>query len=769
MSSICPRRRKVTVTSKRTTQLNLRKESTYDSNNLLIETKINDLSAVNPTYLNRNIFNYDQKNRLSSVSSLIQNNFEEITNDYLNNYELISSSTSPSGIETEFTYSQQLKHNTRISINDSYNEMTVSNGEISGYSTFFTNYTFTVNEYGYYSVFYNQGVLCQTSILSLGSESDLIGYLSNVNGATYAKSFNSYGKINLACYKPANDTSFTQKTKFLYFEKKTNSINSATNQTGTVRSNWKLYKIIDDYSLRNTYLDYDDEKLIEYKVTNDSNNQLFNLNYSYDNFDRLSTKTLVFDNTNSIDEEYSYQHSFSSVVEDITITVSGLLTVGNILHELSSRNNFNQIDSILFFNNVSKSNKTRFKTQYFYNSKSITENNVSTTYKNDLVKRMDYYITSAVPVQNNPVYSFSDHITYNADGNINRVAHGNQNTPILTTGVTFQYDDYGRIVLETNYDLSRIISYSYDSNGNITSVNERDLNNNLISLTNYTYNSIEPDKLTKFGTKTISYDQDFNIVSIGNNVTYNWTRGRLLQSAILGSKVNNFAYNYEGIRTKKLDSNLVLHTYFLEGHRIIGEKLTSSGDSSYIAYLYGQNGIYGMIYNNNLYYYQKNIFGDIVRIYRGVTLVARYIYDAFGNHIIVDSNGVEITDASNIGHINPFRYRGYYFDEDVNLYYCNTRYYNPTLRRWISIDRNQYIDFENIGGLNLYSYCRNNPVMYKDEEGKEIISLGLFIGLVISSFIIGFSASVISQDRTYGTDKINYFQAFIDGVFAYQD
>ena len=56
--------------------------------------------------------------------------------------------------------------------------------------------------------------------------------------------------------------------------------------------------------------------------------------------------------------------------------------------------------------------------------------------------------------------------------------------------------------------------------------------------------------------------------------------------------------------------------------------------------------------------------------------------------------------------------------------------------------------------------------MYKDEEGKEIISLGLFIGLVISSFIIGFSASVISQDRTYGTDKINYFQAFIDGVFA---
>ena len=60
------------------------------------------------------------------------------------------------------------------------------------------------------------------------------------------------------------------------------------------------------------------------------------------------------------------------------------------------------------------------------------------------------------------------------------------------------------------------------------------------------------------------------------------------------------------------------------------------------------------------------------------SLCARYIYDSWGNTIsIQDGNGQEITSQNDIGNLNPFRYRGYYFDSDTGLYYISSRYYDP--------------------------------------------------------------------------------------------
>jgi len=41
---------------------------------------------------------------------------------------------------------------------------------------------------------------------------------------------------------------------------------------------------------------------------------------------------------------------------------------------------------------------------------------------------------------------------------------------------------------------------------------------------------------------------------------------------------------------------------------------------------------------------------------------------------------------NNIAHINPFRYRGYYFDVETGLYYLNSRYYDPETGRFINMD-----------------------------------------------------------------------------------
>ena len=105
--------------------------------------------------------------------------------------------------------------------------------------------------------------------------------------------------------------------------------------------------------------------------------------------------------------------------------------------------------------------------------------------------------------------------------------------------------------------------------------------------------------------------------------------------------------------------------------------------------------------------------GDVLGIYdTSGTLVAKYIYDAWGNCTISGE-----TTNNTLAHANPIRYRGYYYDDDTGLYYCNARYYSPKWRRFISPDDTAYLDPENVNGLNLYCYCNNDPINYIDPSG----------------------------------------------------
>lgn len=58
-----------------------------------------------------------------------------------------------------------------------------------------------------------------------------------------------------------------------------------------------------------------------------------------------------------------------------------------------------------------------------------------------------------------------------------------------------------------------------------------------------------------------------------------------------------------------------------------------------------------------------------------------------------------------------------YYTEETSLYYLKSRYYDPELGRFMTIDDISYIDIETINGLNLYAYCGNNPVIRADENG----------------------------------------------------
>lgn len=103
--------------------------------------------------------------------------------------------------------------------------------------------------------------------------------------------------------------------------------------------------------------------------------------------------------------------------------------------------------------------------------------------------------------------------------------------------------------------------------------------------------------------------------------------------------------------------------------------------------------------------------------------IVYYTYDALGKVLsVTNSSGTEITSNSSIANVNPLRYRSYFYDIETRLYYCNSRYYDPQMRRFIDADG--FVSTgQGFGGYNMFAYCQNNPVGYIDSNGNRCVSV----------------------------------------------
>ena len=221
--------------------------------------------------------------------------------------------------------------------------------------------------------------------------------------------------------------------------------------------------------------------------------------------------------------------------------------------------------------------------------------------------------------------------------------------------------------------------------------------------------------------------------------------------------LDKFEYKYDsnGIRYKKIINGKETN-YITNGTQILQMK----NDNGKFIFHYILNKLVGFEYTNTSgtkeYLYIRNIQGDITSIIdtKG-NIICTYAYDGYGNHIVLDENGKEDTSLTSIGHLNPFRYRGYYFDEESGLYYLNSRYYDPETGRFISPDVLSILDETKgqINGLNLYMYCRDNPIMYIDDSGylawwqNALIALAgvvLIVGLAIATVATGGTAAGVA-------------------------
>ena len=190
--------------------------------------------------------------------------------------------------------------------------------------------------------------------------------------------------------------------------------------------------------------------------------------------------------------------------------------------------------------------------------------------------------------------------------------------------------------------------------------------------------------------------------------TYTWQGGRNLAGMSKTGTTISYKYNKDGIRTSKT-VNGVTTTYTLVGDKVTHE--TNGTNGVYYRYDSGDK-LNSMSLNGVAYYYFRNAQGDIIGLFDNAgTVVVEYTYDAWGN--ILSTTG---TLASTVGKINPYRYRGYRFDEETGLYYLQSRYYNPAWGRFVNEDT-VIAEYNGVNARNLFSYCSNDPVNMADNTG----------------------------------------------------
>ena len=342
----------------------------------------------------------------------------------------------------------------------------------------------------------------------------------------------------------------------------------------------------------------------------------------------------------------------------------------------------------------------------------------------------------------------------------------------------YYYDDIGQLIREDNPDFSRTYVYTYDKAGNITSkvtyvyTTLATIPTEPLSTCTYTYGGTGwGDQMVTYndGTATqITYDAIGNPINYYNGFTFSWT-GRQLTGATKGSSAYTFEYNADGLRTSKTVKG-VKHNYYYSGTRLIAE----SWGEHLLVFTYDASGApLGMRYRSSSYqantwdsyWYEKNLHGDIVAIYdNNGTKLLSYKYDAWGMTATTYQNG-----GNNILAVyeNPLRYRGYYYDRDLGMYYLGSRYYDYKVGRFISPDTPDVLTVTpmSLTDKNLYAYCDNNPVMRVDYDGEfwHVIG-GALIG-ISSQFVSDLITSSIEGELSF-SNWSSYVGAAIGGAVS---
>ncbi len=321
---------------------------------------------------------------------------------------------------------------------------------------------------------------------------------------------------------------------------------------------------------------------------------------------------------------------------------------------------------------------------------------------------------------NDDAYSY----TYDANGNITSIIKGSMS-------FTYEYDKANQLVRENLYYGSgntnnATYTYTYDLWGNILQKNKyaytTDTVGTVQDTVTYGYTDSQwGDKLTSYNGSTITYDSMGNPTSyLGKTLSWEGKQLKQVNMTVAGANVQlQYDYDENGLRMQKQYSVFGATnttSYYYNGSVLIGME-TEQGAIMRFSYDASGNVVsvdYSDDYGDTFttYYYLRNAQGDIVKLIDNTGLtVVEYTYDSWGKPL-----GRTGTLSNSLGKYQPFRYRGYVYDEETGFYYLQSRYYDPTTCRFISADV-LLSTGQGVVGHNSFAYCLNNPINRCDSNG----------------------------------------------------
>lgn len=325
---------------------------------------------------------------------------------------------------------------------------------------------------------------------------------------------------------------------------------------------------------------------------------------------------------------------------------------------------------------------------------------------------------------------------YDAIGNVSKVLQGS------TVVAEYQYDKLNQLISEKLPQQNLKYTYTYDTSGNIRTVETTNTKTKKTTTDTYAYEDSDwKDLLTSYNGQKLTYDAVGNPLSYNNGTAwkFTWENAHDLATAKGNGKSISYHYDMDGVCDSKTVDG-VKHEYITQGGNVTLERW-NDGEEKSLEFIYDNGGApYSVIYSRgnevDTYYYILNQQGDVIRIVdtSGKT-VSEYTYNGWGEILNVSN-----AKGSEIGTINPILYRGYYYDSELNMYYLQSRYYDPVMKRMIASDDESLTSDATLNNNNLFAYCDNNPVCKADIEGE--------IPAVVVGAIIGATANVALQMLT---------------------